>query len=47
MIELKAIDMHAPEPVIVKKVNEMLKTSGFLYLKNVDGFDEHSLLEAI
>ena len=47
MVDLVAIDMHAPEPEIIKQVNHMLTTAGFLYLKNVDGFDEQALLEAI
>ena len=46
MIDLVAIDMNASETEIVEQVNKMLTSDGFLYLKNVDGFDEQALLEA-
>ena len=40
LVELPAIDMSAPEEEIIPKIIEMMSTVGFLYLKNIKGFDE-------
>ena len=44
MVELPAIDMQDSEESIVQQVYQMMTTTGFLHLKNIDGFDEDSLL---
>ena len=37
--------MSAPEEEIIPKMIEMCSTVGFLYLKNIEGFDEEKLLK--
>ena len=46
MLELPAIDLKLPEDIIVKKFTEQMETLGFIYIKNVDGFDEEEMLSA-
>ena len=36
--------MQSPEKEIILKLIEMMTTVGFLYLKNVKGFEEDELL---
>ena len=45
LVELPAIDMSAPEKVIIPQLIKMLTEVGFLQLKNVPGFDEDVLLK--
>ena len=38
-LELEAIDMKQPEDNIIKEFIAQMETLGFVYIKNVDGFD--------
>jgi isopenicillin N synthase-like dioxygenase len=44
LLKLPAIDLKAPEDVIVKNFAEQMGTLGFLCIKNIDGFDEDRML---
>ena len=47
MHSLPTIDMRASEDQIVSQMHEIMTTSGFLCLKNIEGFDEQRLLNDI
>ena len=47
VIEIEAIDMSLPEQEIIPKLMSTLNTVGFFGLKNVEGFNQEELLEAV
>ena len=47
MVSLPAVDLKDSEENIVQQIYEQMTTLGFLQLKNVEGFDEASLLNDI
>jgi isopenicillin N synthase-like dioxygenase len=44
--ELESIDMNLSEEEIIEKLMNQLTSIGFIYIKNVEGFDEEEMLSA-
>ena len=47
MHTLPTVDMQAPEDQIVQQIYQVMTTTGFLTLSNIEGFDEQRLANDI